>query len=94
MSPSGDVKFAKPDSPQQRCHLGRRVLLHRRKRVSVDVVRDVGLCVAEPLRYDLHKERRFQCQGRARVTEMGAFLSSKSFLQNRYSNFEAIRMQF
>ncbi len=27
-------------------------------------------------------------------TEMGAFLSAKSFLQNRYSNFEAIRMQF
>ena len=41
-------------SPQQRRHLRRRVLLHRWQRVSVDVVRDVGLCVAEPLRNDLH----------------------------------------
>ena len=82
------------DSPQQRGHLRGRVLLHRWQGVSVDVVRDVGLCVAEMLRHDLHGNARLECQGRARVTEMRAFLSAKSFLQNRYSNFEAIRMQF
>ena len=38
--------------------------------MSVDVVRDVGLCVAEPLCNDLHRNaRRLQCQGRARVTK-------------------------
>ncbi len=62
--------------------------------MRVDVVRDVGLCVAEPLRNDFHRNARLECQGRARVTEMGAFLSAKSFLQNRYSNLEAVRMQF
>ena len=59
----------KPDSPQERRHLRRSVLLHRRQRVSVDVVRDVGLCVAEPLRDDLHRNARLQCQGRARVSK-------------------------
>ena len=42
-------------SPQQGTELYRRVLLHRRQSVSVDVVRDVGLCVAEPLRNDNHR---------------------------------------
>ena len=56
-------------SPQQRRHLRRRVPLHRRERVRVDVVRDVGLRVPEPLRNDLHENARLQCQGRARVTK-------------------------
>ncbi len=53
-------------SLQLRADLRRRVLLHRRQRVSVDVVRDVGLCVAEPLRNDFHGNAHLQCQGRAR----------------------------
>ena len=35
--------------------------------MSVDVVRDVGLRVAEPLRNDLDRNTGLQCQGRARV---------------------------
>ena len=54
-------------SPQQGTELRRRVLLHRGQGMSVDVVRDVGLRVAEPLRNDLDRNTGLQCQGRARV---------------------------
>ena len=39
---------------EQRRHLRRRVLLHRRDRVRVDVERHLGRAVTEPLRHHLH----------------------------------------
>ncbi len=42
-------------SPQQGTELYCRVLLHRWQGVRIDVVRDVRLCVAEPLRNDNHR---------------------------------------
>ena len=86
MSPSGDVKFAKPYSPQQRRHLRRRVLLHRRQRVSVDVERDVGLCMPEPLRDHLDGNARLQCQGRARVTKAVRGACTSSDNPQRHTN--------